>query len=185
MPNSVIEPTSGKKLHQNSVRLRLPPPACQVFWQSRLIYSTEYCTATVYCIRRQAAGVLACTRGRLYAESEVGIMPETVHARCRLPHKAYFGAGTRDPAGAGRGGLGGALPIRRGLSRDPPGGGERGRWHGTWTPAWKCLLAPARRCPCATAACRITNIEYRISKVETRKDRLSFEIPRFDIRKRR
>jgi hypothetical protein len=89
--NSVIEPTSGKKLHQNSVRLRLPPPACQVFWQSRLIYSTEYCTATVYCIRRQAAGVLACTRGRLYAESEVGIMPETVHARCRLPHKAYFG----------------------------------------------------------------------------------------------
>ena len=32
---------------------------------------------------------------------------------------------------------------------------------------------------------RVPNHECRISKVETRKDRLSFEIPRFDIRKRR
>ena len=30
-------------------------------------------------------------------------MLESIHARCRLPHKAYFGAGTRGPAGFGLG----------------------------------------------------------------------------------
>ena len=50
-------------------------------------------------------------------------MPETVHARCRLPHKAYFGAGTRGPAGTGRGGWAGLCSFGAGLRRDFPGGG--------------------------------------------------------------